>query len=1523
MARIYNLTRIIGRLLSALILLSVLLIMTGMSMKIIAYAESQLVTTIYVPQDYPTIQAAIDAAQDGETIVVAPGVYTENILISGKSITLASQYIENSDPNFIDQTIIDGGNAAAETILIETDAGPATTVLGFTIRNGSDGIHARAKANFYNNRFIANGDGIDYENNSGGECFDNVFEFNSDDGIDLDGAVSAEIRGNYILNNGGDGLEIRLHAYSGPILQILIEENVITQNGSDGIQLIDYPDLSDRVFTIQKNLITNNDQVGLGLMDNGETNEDYRAASIPERINLINNTFSGNLYGVTGGDNLIALNNLFLDTVEIALKEVDGGETGSIAAYNLFWNNLVDHSGSNIDPNTTIYSNPMLDSSCMLMEGSPAIDSGTAYFEWNGEAILDLTPLEYSGTAPDLGWNEKDFNQPSPTPSLTATSGPSPTPTPIVTAIEVRVGSGTDDAEENLSGSVDVNSSDLEMTFDIEDQIVGMRFNGVVLSPGVTITHAYLHFQVDEATSVDTNLTITGEASDYASTFQTNLGNISSRPRTSAVVEWSPPPWNVVGSAGADQRTSDISQIIQEIIDRPGWSSGNPLVLIISGSGKRVAESYDGLPGAAPLLHVEYAGTPMPTPTPTITPTPFPAGEYIRFAVIGDYGEGSSDEARVATQVASWNPDFVITTGDNNYSTGSWETIDPNIGQFYSQFIGNYVGIYGPGADENQFWPSLGNHDWLSLTCTDGTCAGPYFDYFTLPGNERYYTIDYGLVRLFAIDSDYSDPDGNSESSLQARWLQDTLAISTACYNVVYFHHAPYSSGRHGSSSIMQWPFQAWGADVVLSGHDHTYERIDAGNFPYFVNGAGGSSLYTFDNLGTLPVGVTSEFRYNDDFGAMQVLAGTSGITYQFINSYGVLIDEFTVEKSCSLTPTATQPGPSLTPEPSASPTPTNTPQPPTPTEIPTITSSPTDTPQFSPTPTPSPTPTSTTTSQPPSVLIEEVRVVSGEDDAEESDTGSMYITSSDLELVNTNGYDQVVGVRFTGMQVPQGATISSAYVQFKVEDNSSIPTHLLIQGQLTGDSPVFSTSSGDISSRSRTTAFTTWDPAPWEIIGEVGLDQRTPDISSIIQEITGHPDWTAGNSLSIIITGSGVRVAESFNGDPPGAPLLHVEFMEEGGVSTPTPTATPVSSNTPTPTNSPSPTATATDTPTPSSTSSPTATSTDTPAPSSTPTPTATATIPPASSSTPTPTATETQTPSSTPSPTATPTVTPTSTSTTTPTPTDTPTPSSTPTLTATNTQVANQEQLYISISSTKSNDVGSAANVSDEDILVYDGADFSLFFDGSDVSLDATGVDAFFLIEENTLLISLNKPISLPGVGDVDDSDILQFTAAVTGENTYGTWMMYFDSSDVDLSAPGEDINAFALLPDGRLLISTMGNFTVPGVSGHDEDILVFSAASLGSYTAGTWDMYFDGSDIGLSDDIDGIDIGLDGEIHLSVSRSATLANLTANDEDVFTCIPLLLGDTTNCNINSTLYFNGNTWGLSDKGLDAFSIY
>ena len=259
----------------------------------------------------------------------------------------------------------------------------------------------------------------------------------------------------------------------------------------------------------------------------------------------------------------------------------------------------------------------------------------------------------------------------------------------------------------------------------------------------------------------------------------------------------------------------------------------------------------------------------------------------VTLAVIGDYGAAGQPEADVAALVNSWNVDYVLTTGDNNYPSGEASTIDDNIGQYYQQYIGSYSGSYGPGAATNQFYPSPGNHDWNTGTLQ------PYLDYFTLPGNERYYDVTLGPVHLFALDSDINEPDGRTATSTQANWLQTQMTGSSAPWKLVTLHHPPYSSSSvHGSNSQLQWPFAEWGATAVLAGHDHTYERIHQDGILYFVNGLGGRSIY---NLGNPVPGST--VRYNLDYVAMRLEASSLCINFSFYSRTGSLIDSITLFK--------------------------------------------------------------------------------------------------------------------------------------------------------------------------------------------------------------------------------------------------------------------------------------------------------------------------------------------------------------------------------------------------------------------------------------------------------------------------------------------------------------------------------------------------------------------------------------------------------------------------------------------------
>lgn len=181
--------------------------------------------------------------------------------------------------------------------------------------------------------------------------------------------------------------------------------------------------------------------------------------------------------------------------------------------------------------------------------------------------------------------------------------------------LQVRISSSTDDAEErgtnatSSPGRMDITSSDIELMNDggDGDQFVGLRFPGITIPSGAIITNAYVQFTVDETDNSSGTVIIKAEDTDNGKTFSATDFDISSRSVMGDSVVWSSiPDWTTAGDAGADQQTPDISTIVQAVIDRAGWSSGNALNLILTGTGERTAEAYDGTSSAAPMLVVEY-----------------------------------------------------------------------------------------------------------------------------------------------------------------------------------------------------------------------------------------------------------------------------------------------------------------------------------------------------------------------------------------------------------------------------------------------------------------------------------------------------------------------------------------------------------------------------------------------------------------------------------------------------------------------------------------------------------------------------------------------------------------------------------------------------------------------------------------------------------------------------------------------------------------------------------------------------
>lgn len=175
-------------------------------------------------------------------------------------------------------------------------------------------------------------------------------------------------------------------------------------------------------------------------------------------------------------------------------------------------------------------------------------------------------------------------------------------------------------------------------------------------------------------------------------------------------------------------------------------------------------------------------------------------------------------------------------------------------------------------------------------------------------------------------------------------------------------------------------------------------------------------------------------------------------------------------------------------------------------------------------------------------------RIANATDDAEEMRSGYVKVNSTDLELGQARGKDQTVGVRFPGLDIPPGATIVNAYIEFVAEDadieDNGLPTSLLFHGEASANAATFSTEGFDISSRSQTAANVAWTDIPaWD---EVGETHWTPNLTPIVQEIVNGDGWSRGHAMAFIVTGSGTRSAWAVDGKPSAAPLLYVEYTTD-----------------------------------------------------------------------------------------------------------------------------------------------------------------------------------------------------------------------------------------------------------------------------------------------------------------------------------------------------------------------------------------
>ena len=241
--------------------------------------------------------------------------------------------------------------------------------------------------------------------------------------------------------------------------------------------------------------------------------------------------------------------------------------------------------------------------------------------------------------------------------------------------------------------------------------------------------------------------------------------------------------------------------------------------------------------------------------------------DSLKFAVIGDNGTGGRPQFEIGQQMAALRAtfpfEFVLMMGDNLY----------NAQDFSAKFERPYAALLAAGV---KFYAAIGNHD--------EPAADVRYPGFNMNG-ARYYTFVKRNVRFVVADTNFLD-------QVQLRWLEGTLKAATEQWKVVYFHHPLYSNGdRHGSNVELRVRLEpllvAHGVDVVMSGHDHTYERIvPQKGITYFVIGSSGQ----LRRGGLTPSPLTAAGFADDQVFTVMEVAGAD-LIFQTLSRTGRIVD--------------------------------------------------------------------------------------------------------------------------------------------------------------------------------------------------------------------------------------------------------------------------------------------------------------------------------------------------------------------------------------------------------------------------------------------------------------------------------------------------------------------------------------------------------------------------------------------------------------------------------------------------------
>ena len=361
-----------------------------------------------VPAQYNLIAEAVQNANPGDTIIIAPGNYTEKNIKLNDPIIISSEWKLTGDTGMINKTCINADSGTLFKIHAE-----GVEISGLKMMNGDHLLEIYAKSKIvYNHVVNDRTDGISFESGAGGYIAYNLIENAGDDGIDIDIGENPKNIGsdvvveyNTIANSHDDGIEIRLYNSPNQNIHYEIRNNIFLRSRNDGIQLISYNTNTGKVFSIHHNIFKGCN-VALGCMEGAKTVEDLGGSPLmDERVYFYNNTIIENNLGATGGNNIIAINNVVYNNRGGGFKRFG---KSSVIVNNLFFENnnsdFVD-----LDPFVTVRENifqkdPLLNKSTFAPAiKSPCIDRGMKRFALNDQIFLKLSADAFIGSAPDIG----------------------------------------------------------------------------------------------------------------------------------------------------------------------------------------------------------------------------------------------------------------------------------------------------------------------------------------------------------------------------------------------------------------------------------------------------------------------------------------------------------------------------------------------------------------------------------------------------------------------------------------------------------------------------------------------------------------------------------------------------------------------------------------------------------------------------------------------------------------------------------------------------------------------------------------------------------------------------------------------------------------------------------------------------------------------------------------------------------------------------------------------------------------